>query len=138
MKMPRRLLAAFLLGGSLLALPGCGSSGPKASLEAELGKLGGDADAKVNALNEIAQLGGQAAPAVPKLMELLKDPDPVVLRTAAYALGSIGPKAKAAIPALKAILDQSNDRDTLTATVNAIRAIDEKAVEGVRVENTSN
>lgn len=138
MKTLSQLLLAVLLGLSLTVLPGCGQSGSKADLNAELGKLGGDADTKVNALNEISQLGEKAAPAVPKIMELLKDPDPVVKRTAAFTLGSIGPKAKAAIPALKEILNNSNDRDTLTATVNAIRAIDEKAVEGVRVENTSN
>src|SRR2546422_4025896 len=42
-----------------------------------------------------------AASAVSALIPLLKDTDPEIRRLSAYALGEIGPQAKAATPALK-------------------------------------
>jgi HEAT repeat protein len=72
------------------------------------------------------------------LIPLLKDADPLVRRLAAYALGQIGPKAKAAIPALKELLNDT-ERDVVTATINAIRAIDETAAGNIAAPpNVSN
>ncbi len=106
-------------------------------LSAKLAGLAGDADAKAIALGEIAQLGPEAAPAIPKIIPLLKDPDPLVRRNAAYVLEMIGPAAKVAIPDLKAMLD-TDIREQMTVVVNALRAIDPAAVAGVKVENVSN
>ncbi|MCI0539843.1 MAG: HEAT repeat domain-containing protein, partial [Verrucomicrobiales bacterium] len=77
-----------------------------------------------------AKPGEAAAVAVPNLIPLLKDTDPLVRRLAAYALGQIGPKAKEAIPALKEALNDT-ERDVVTASINAIRAIDATAADGL-------
>jgi HEAT repeat protein len=125
---------------ALLALlaTGCGERTEKVDLNAQLGALGGDAEAKVNALTEIAKLGPAAAPAVDRLIPLLKDEDDAVRRTAAWVLGTIGPEAKAALPELKQLL-QTSDRNQMTAVANAINAIETpKAGEAIRIENTSN
>ena len=129
--------AACLLLGVALLTAGCGEKAPKVDLSAKLAGLAGDADAKAIALGEIAQLGPEAAPAIPKIIPLLKDPDPLVRRNAAYVLGMIGPAAKVAIPDLKAMLD-TDIREQMTVVVNALRAIDPGAVAGVKVENVSN
>jgi HEAT repeat protein len=60
-----------------------------------------------------------------------------VRRTAAYALGAIGPAARAAVPDLKEMLNAA-DRDQLTAVANALRSIDPNAVPGLRVDNVTN
>lgn len=133
-----RRSAALLLGLSLL-LTGCGGEkAPKVDLNAKLAALEtGDADAKAIALGEIAQLGPDAAPAIPKLLPLLKDPDNIVRRNAAYVLGQIGPAAKAAIPELKAMM-QTDNREQMTVVGNALRAIDPSTMSGVKIENTTN
>lgn len=132
-----RPLFALLLA-ALLA--GCGGEAEKkeiVDLAAQVAALSGDADAKANALAEIAKAGPDAASAVDKIMPLLKDEDAVVRRLAAYALGSIGPAAKAAIPDIKALLD-TTDRDQLSSAANALRSIDPASAPDVRIENVSN
>ena len=63
------------------------------------------------AITEIAidVTGPAAAPAVPALIEALKDPYAAVRYRVAFALGAIGPAASAAIPALTEALDDNND-----------------------------
>ncbi|HMO65477.1 MAG TPA: HEAT repeat domain-containing protein [Verrucomicrobiota bacterium] len=137
MKTLLKLVSAVLFSAVTLALAGCGEKGPKINLDEQVSALSGDADAKIIALGEIATLGEGAASAVDRILPLLKDPDPVVRRTAAFALGAIGPAAKAAVPELKTMM-QTGDRDQLTAVVNALRAIEPAAAGGVQVENVSN
>src|SRR5262249_33009621 len=48
----------------------------------------------------LADLGAEARPAVPALVQVLSDQSPVVRRWAIFALGEVGPTAPAAIPAL--------------------------------------
>lgn len=131
-----RVLVALFCTSFLLA-SGCGEKAEKVDLAAQVTKLTGDTEAKIDGLAEIAKLGAGAAGAVDKIIPLLKDEDAVVRRTAAYALGAIGPAAKAAVPQLKALL-QTTDRDQLTSTANALRAIVPAEYEGLKVENVAN
>lgn len=137
MKALSRSLRALVSAAFILVLAGCGEGKPNVNLQEQLAALGGDADAKVAALAEIAKLGADAASAVNQIIPLLKDADPVVRRTAAYTLGNIGPAAKAAVPELKAMM-QTGDRDQLTAVVNALRAIEPAVAPGGRIDNVSN
>ncbi|HAB15171.1 MAG TPA: HEAT repeat domain-containing protein [Verrucomicrobiota bacterium] len=132
-------LISFASGLLLLIAAGCGDGSSKGAgnLTAALGQLSGDADTKVAGLAEIAQIGPAAATAVDKITPLLKDSDPIVRRTAAYALGEIGPAAKSALPTLKEMLN-TTDRDQLTAVANALRAIDPKSLPDVKIENIGN
>ena len=94
-----------------------------------------DTNARVEAATTLASAGPNAAPALPALIEALKnDSDPLVRRLAAYALGQIGPDAKEAIPALTAAL-QSGDREMITSVINAIRAIDPSAMPEGNISN---
>jgi hypothetical protein len=54
-------------------------------------------------------LGSIARPAVPALIDLLKDKDPTVRGVAAQALACIGPEAKEAVPALVESLRERNN-----------------------------
>jgi HEAT repeat protein len=119
-------LACGLLLAGLAA--GCGGGEPKANVnvQAQIENLKStEMDKRVDACVELAKAGPDAAPAVQPLIAALKDSDGLVRRLAAYALGQIGEKAKEAIPALKPLLGD-NDREVITATINAIRAIDPK------------
>ncbi|MBX3747023.1 MAG: HEAT repeat domain-containing protein [Verrucomicrobiae bacterium] len=129
-------LAGALLGVALMAT-GCGEPVEKVDLNAQLGNLSGDADTKISALAEIAKMGAEAASAVPRIVPLLDDEDPIVRRTAAYTLGTIGPDAKAAVPKLREMM-RTNDRDQATAVANALRAIEPATVGDLRIENVAN
>lgn len=128
--------SALLLGVLLLGV-GCGPKVANVDLKKQMDALSGNSDAKVAALAEISTLGAEARPALDKIIALLKDEDPVVRRTAAFALGAMGPAAKAAVADLKALL-QTTDRDQMTAAANALNSIDPSSMKGVKVENTSN
>lgn len=60
-----------------------------------------DPDVRCRAAEKLAKQG--AAASVPALVEALKDSDAAVVKKALRALGAIGPGAKAAIPALRAL-----------------------------------
>lgn len=120
-----RILHAFLVSTLMLSLSltsGCENK-PKVNVTAQIAALDGNSEAKQEALSQLAAAGPAATPAIAKLIELLKDSDPVVRRLSAYALGEIGPAAKSAVPAMKAALDNA-DREFATGLVNAIRAVD--------------
>ncbi len=133
----RCTLLSILVGGFLT---GCGpkdETGPKkVDVSAQVGQLKGNADAKANALTELAAGGPNSASAVNDIIPLLKDEDHVVRRLAAYALCQIGPAAKAAVPALKELMNDP-DSSTGTTALNALHAIEPAAVEGVKVINTT-
>ena len=124
---------------ALVVVTGCGQDGnpapKKVDVAAQVAALKGNGDAKATALAELAAGGPNASAAATDVIALLKDEDPVVRRLAAYALGQMGPAAKAAIPELTARL-QDNDRNVVTAVMNAIRAIDPSKVPGEAVPNT--
>ncbi len=135
MKVPLCVLPLFVCGLLLATLTaGCGGGGDnteKVDIQAQIQNLKSDnAETRQNACVELAKPGEAAAVAVPNLIPLLKDTDPLVRRLAAYALGQIGPKAKEAIPALKEALNDT-ERDVVTASINAIRAIDATAADGL-------
>ena len=54
-------------------------------------------------------MGSDARPAVPALIEALKDPEATVRFPVCVALREIGPAAKDAVPALTETLDDRND-----------------------------
>jgi HEAT repeat protein len=55
---------------------------------------------RIAAMQSLGAFGAAAAPAVPVLVEVLRDPDPRIRWFAIEALAVIGPAAKAAVPAL--------------------------------------
>ena len=57
----------------------------------------------------IGGMGSDARPAVPALIEALKDPEAAVRFPVCVALREIGPAAKDAVPALTQTLDDRND-----------------------------
>lgn len=101
-----------------------------------------DADAHVRkaAVGALAYMGTDAAPAAPKLIPLLQDPQigrkkgsVVYVRSgAARTLGKIGPKAIDAIPALKSLLNAANPYDRSIAAI-AIWRIDSDVTNTVPV-----
>lgn len=130
-----RLVLPLTLG---IWLVGCGSEdgveAKKIDVAAQVTGLKGDLDAKTAALAELAAGGPNAAPAVPEITALLKDPDPVVRRLAAYALSQVGPGAKSAKDALKEAT-QDTDSTVVMAAVNALRVIDPASVKDAKIEN---
>ena len=141
MKSPAGILSSCLvvvIASALLC--GCGAKDENApkkiDVSAQVGKLKGDADAKGAALTELAAGGPGSAGAVNDIIPLLKDEDHVVRRLAAYALCQIGPAAKAAVPALKGLMNDP-DRSTVTTAINALNAIAPGSIEGVKVINTT-
>jgi HEAT repeat protein len=73
-----------------------------------------------SALNALANLGPAAAPAVPQVIDLLRDPDPNVRDQACLALGHVGPDAKAAVPHLQKLLDDPDLRASAIRTLGQI------------------
>jgi HEAT repeat protein len=64
-----------------------------------------------------------ATPAIPALIELLRDANEKKVGAAVYGLGYIGPPAKDALPTLRALLAKNPDwrtRDSLTGAVERI------------------
>jgi HEAT repeat protein len=122
----KRFLPVLLCAVFVLALlPACGPKQASVNVSAYMDALKGtDNDAKANALGEIAKAGPGAAAAVPQLIELLKDPDPLIRRLSAYALFEIGPPAaKPAVPELRKLLQDGN-REVITQALNSLRKID--------------
>jgi HEAT repeat protein len=90
---------------AVTALEAIGYTGPEAIpvLQAMLTREG-----RLSAERALAHYGAQAAPAVPRLIDLLRDSDSEVRWNAALTLGKIGPDAKAAVPNLVAALKDEN------------------------------
>jgi HEAT repeat protein len=77
---------------------------------------------------EIASLGPAAAPAVPALIDALRDSEASVRYPVTVALREIGPAAKAAIPALKKMYEEDLNDEIASSARRAIKAIDPRAV----------
>lgn len=105
-------------------------------VSAQVAQLKGGTDAQANALSELAAGGPKSASAVKDIIPLLKSEDTVIRRLAAYTLCQIGPAAKAALPDLKALM-QDADISTATTAINAMNAIDPSSTEGVKVLNVT-
>ena len=76
--------------------------------QAERLKGAADPAERRKAAEALGQLGAGAYPAVPALIEALRDADAAVRRSAAQALSRMGPQADAAVPALTAALADPN------------------------------
>jgi HEAT repeat protein len=61
---------------------------------------------RIDAAKMLAQFGELAADAVPVLIEALRHENKALRKNAIITLGEIGPPAKAALPALEALLDK--------------------------------
>jgi cyclophilin family peptidyl-prolyl cis-trans isomerase len=86
-----------------------------------------DADIRWQAANALARIREGIAPAVPQLLTLLEDKDPLVRANAARALG-VAKDAKAAEPLIKLLAD--NDERVTASAINALGTIaDGKAVQ---------
>jgi len=68
-----------------------------------------DSEARWHAALAVGRLG-EPARSVPALIKAIADPDSVVQRAAGESLSHLGPRAKAALPALTAALDSPNFR----------------------------
>jgi len=95
-----------------------------------------DSEQRQNALIALAEAGPYAAEAVSVLIEALKDAEQLNRSLAAYALGRIGPQASSAVPALKECLNTPDPKLT-PAVINALRAIDPAAADGLTIENVT-
>jgi HEAT repeat protein len=75
-----------------------------------------------DAIRGLAEIGRDAAAAVPSLLPLLEDKDSTVRRLAALALGKMGASAAAAIPALTAAKEDPDQevRDQVEKSLKAI------------------
>jgi hypothetical protein len=60
----------------------------------------GNEEGRLNGILAVGLLEGDRRAAVPILMRTVSDPDPMIRKAAAWALGTIGPEAGAALPTL--------------------------------------
>lgn len=84
-------------------------SRPAPDIGSLVGMLQSDAT-RLDALSALARKGAEALPAVPRLIELLRDEDQLFVTRALRALEAIGPPAQQAVPAL---VELASDQDYL-------------------------
>jgi HEAT repeat protein len=94
----------------LLCLLGAGCGREKTTEELLADARSSQEKDRLIAVRLLAQRKGDAAQAVPALIDRLKDPDGDIRRSAAIGLGYLGESAREAMPALQAA---QNDRDAL-------------------------
>jgi hypothetical protein len=82
---------------------------PAPDIAALLAQLQGDAT-RLDALSALAGMGGEAVPAVPRLIELLRDEDQLLVTKVLKTLEAIGPPAWEAEPVL---VELASDQDFL-------------------------
>jgi HEAT repeat protein len=116
-----RARACYGLVLCLLACGGCGRTKSTAELVKDL-KSPQDRDRTI-AIRQLPNRKGDAAQAVPALIEALKNIDGGVRVDAAIGLGTFGEQAKAAIPALK-IAQHDRDGRVRNAANVALSRID--------------
>jgi HEAT repeat protein len=91
-----------------------------------------DASVRYAAIASLGEIGAEASPCVPSLIEALKDPDEANRNAAVRALGRIGPNAVAALPALIAALKRTGEGSVLPADViETLRRMNASAVPGL-------
>ena len=119
----------FWFAAVLLALfiPACSEPGKNVDVQAQINLLKtGDENAKQDALVKLGEAKENAAPAIPAILDAMKDTDPIVRRLACYAIEQIGPgKAKSAIPAVKAMMNDPDQNVSMQA-MNTLATLDPK------------
>jgi HEAT repeat protein len=80
-----------------------------------------DARDRLDALGDLASLGGKAAPALPSIRKIMSNPDPIVRLHAAMTLARIDPADSTALPVLIAGLSDSSPVTRRTAAQCAAR-----------------
>ncbi len=109
--------ASLRLAGVLVSLPlaaACWQSSERRTANLIDDLRSPDAAAVDRAVRQLVEMG---EPAVPALIEALKDPEARVRNAAASALWSLGPKARSAVPTLAAALADSDDGVRLGAVM---------------------
>jgi hypothetical protein len=101
---------------------------PRPAIAALLVMLGSDAT-RLDALSALAARGGEALPAVPRLIELLRDEDQQLVTKALRTLEAIGPAANEAVPALVELADDEDYLIRLHARA-ALKVISPAAASG--------
>ncbi len=108
-------------GGGLIRLKGDAVAALQAALEQKA--------MRNDALEILAEIGSAAAPALDDMIKSLADSDPVSQSDAAFAIASIGPEAKTAVPALERILaDESADASVKYTVAYALGKIGSAAL----------
>jgi hypothetical protein len=119
--LPYRISDQKLTRGELSQVPGrllvftdlgparAGDSRPAPDIGSLVAMLQNDAT-RLDALSALARKGGEALPAVPHLIELLRDEDQLLVTKALKTLEAIGSPAKEAVPAL---VELASDQDYL-------------------------
>ncbi|MBU6400295.1 MAG: HEAT repeat domain-containing protein [Verrucomicrobia bacterium] len=112
--------------GFLLLVNGCSRNpGARVNVQNQIAALqSSDTNVVEEACIALAMAGERSVPAVPDLIPLLKHKDSEVRRLAAYALGEIGPKAKAAYPALQEVYSADSSRKVQTQAGMSMGSID--------------
>ncbi|MEQ8787232.1 MAG: HEAT repeat domain-containing protein [Pirellulaceae bacterium] len=101
-----------------------GSSAAPALAEAL--KHGKNTETRESIAEALIELGADAKQAVPRLIEIIKDPHDDARYTAIWVLEAIGPSAKPAVPALIEILKTDNEVERLAA-IRALERIGSEA-----------
>lgn len=115
-----RMQICFLMFVGSLALAGCSKSESTDQLVGNLSST--DAKDRVGAVRELQYRKGDAATAVPAMIESLKDKDVTVRLSAAIGLGYFGAEAESALPELEK-LKSDKDRRVRDAAKRAIERI---------------
>ncbi|MCW5797923.1 MAG: hypothetical protein LZF60_230034 [Nitrospira sp.] len=100
-------------------------AGDAAHIES-LGMMLGHSSARDYALHQLAQLGPEASDALPPIIPLLNDEQPLIRYLAAESIGGMGAAAKQALPALQR--HQDSDPVVRAAISEAVSAIESGAV----------
>ncbi len=82
-----------------------------------------DPQVRIQALQALAMIGGEAADHVPEMVARLKDPEPMVVGWAIESLGRMGPAARDAVPSLRKLSDETKSgffKQYALAAVDAI------------------
>jgi HEAT repeat protein len=92
-----------------------------------------DGNDRLRAVEVLSQYRGDARAAVPRLKELLKDPQPDMRWSAAMTLGEIGPEAREAVPALVSALNDEHAlvREHAAESLGLVGVADSAVLEGL-------
>ena len=111
----------YILEDALAAVTKCEAEAVKALIETLKDK---DKGVRSNAAYALLKIGESAKPAVPQLIETLKqDQNNDVRSNAAYALGNIGESAKSAVPQLIETLKQDKEPNARGNAASALGSI---------------
>jgi HEAT repeat protein len=122
----KTLLRCLVLGAAC-CVAGAAQAADVTKLVADLKNT--DSDVRRAAAKELAEMGPDAKPAAPALLDALKkDKDLFVRRFAAQALGEVGADPKTAVPALAAVLKEDDKKELVEAAVTSLGKMGAPAV----------